>query len=355
MARDEPQTLATASAVLFGAGGYLAWRATGVAACDLTTASTTGLLDAGRRDWWPPVVDTLKVGELLPRLVTGDTVVGELHPGPATELGLTPGIPVLLAGGDAAATTSGIVGDEPGAAYAYLGSSGWLAAVTDAAGRSPAAHRLLLPTPAHALVIGAVLAAGTAADWARQALLPGMSWAQADRSALDGGPSGLLALPSLGGERYPLRDPHARGTFLGLTSASTAPQMYRAVLEGVSFGLASMLRTVPAATGPLPVCGGGTRSGLWLQLLADVTGRPVRPLPDEDADVAAGYGAAGTALRALTGHGPAPLAERPGGPTVEPGPEAPRYAALRPAYEALYRALPEVFDALRSATRPTPP
>ncbi|MET0423377.1 MAG: FGGY-family carbohydrate kinase [Actinoplanes sp.] len=247
------------------------------------------------------------------------------------------------------------MGDEPGAAYAYLGTSGWLAAVTGTAGRSPAAHRLLLPRPGHALVVGAVLAAGAAADWARRTLLPGASWAEADELAAAGGPSGLLALPSLGGERYPLRDPHARGTFIGLTSASTAPQMYRAVLEGVSFALASMLSTVPGRAGPLPVCGGGTRSALWLQLLADVTGRPVRPLPAEDADIAAGFGAARTALHTLTGHAPPPLADRPGGPAVEPGPAAAGYAALRPAYDSLCAVLPEVFGALHSATRLTPP
>ncbi|MEU4622093.1 FGGY family carbohydrate kinase [Actinoplanes sp. NPDC023801] len=355
LARTEPGSLTSADSLLLGAGGYLCWRATGVAACDVTTASTTGLLDAGRRDWWPAAVDAAGAGGLLPKLVTGDSVTGDLGASAAAVLGLPAGIPVLLASGDAASTTSGVVGDELGTAYAYLGTSGWLAAVVDTARRPPAAHRLLLPQPGQDLLIGAVLAAGGAADWARRTLLPGTTPAAADRMAAGSGPSGLLALPSLDGERYPLRNPDARGVFVGLTPSSTAPQMYRAVLEGVALALASLLDAVPDRTGPLPVCGGGARSQLWLQILADVTGRPVVPLAPEDAGAAAAFGAARTAWRAVTGRAPVPLAARGIGRTVQPGPDAARYAALRPAYAALYQALPDVFGALRSAARPTPP
>lgn len=343
--KHEPGMLEQTRLMLFGASGYIAWRLTGAGCCDVTTASTTGLLDAEARTWWPTAVDTLGLGEVLPSLVDGETVVGTATQAAAREAGLLPGLPVVVAPGDAVSTTIGIIGDDPHRGYVYLGTSGWLAVVVPEARVPTAAHRLLLPAPGRQLMIGAVLSAGAAADWARRTFLPGMSAAEADRLAAESGPSGLLALPSLRGERFPVRDPLARGAVVGMTDTTRPDQLYRAALEGVAFAFRPLLDTVPDNGVPIPITGGGARSPLWLRILADVLGRPV--LRTNTSEAVAALGAATTAIRAAGGRVPTPLAERGTASMLRPGPGSTQYAKLAPAHAALLGTLTPSFHALQ--------
>jgi xylulokinase len=343
--RHEPGVLERTELMLFGASGYIGWRLTGVGCCDLTTASTTGLLDAAARTWWPVAMDRLGLRDVVPLLVDGETVIGSAAPDAAKEAGLLPGIPVVVAPGDAVSTTIGIVGDDPHRGYTYLGTSGWLAVVVPEVQVPTAAHRLLLPAPGRQLMIGAVLSAGAAADWARRTFLPGMSADDADRLAAEAGPSGLLALPSLRGERFPVRDPLARGVVVGMTDTTRPDQLYRAVLEGVAFALRPLLDTVPDNGLPIPITGGGARSALWQRILADVLGRPM--LRTNTAEGVAALGAATTAIRATGGSIPPPLADRGASTMLRPGPASTQYAKLAPAHAALLSTLTPTFQALQ--------
>jgi xylulokinase len=106
------------------------------------------------------------------------------------------------------------------------------------------------------------------------------------------GAGGLLFLPYLTGERTPHADPFARGAFVGLTSEHGLPEMARAVMEGVAFGLRDSLQLV-RELGVVPnearAVGGGARSRLWRQILANVLGLPLFSLA---ADEGAAFGAA---------------------------------------------------------------
>lgn len=341
----EPEVLQRTELMLFGASGYIGWRLTGVGCCDVTTASTTGLFDADLRDWWPVAVDKLGLHDVLPRLVDGETAIGPATHSAAEEAGLPPGIPVVVAPGDAVSTTIGIVGDEPHRGYTYLGTSGWLAVVAPDAAPPTAAHRLMLPAADRQLMIGAVLSAGAAADWARRTFLPGMSADDADQLAAEAGPSGLLALPSLRGERFPVRDPLARGVVVGMTDTTRPDQLYRVVLEGVAFTFRTLLDTVPDNGEPIPITGGGARSVLWQRILADVLGRPV--LRTNTCEGVAAFGAAMTAIRATGGTPPRPLADLEASTVLHPGPASTRYAKLAPAHAALISTLTSTFQALQ--------
>lgn len=360
--RRDPELVGRVRAVVFGPAGHLVHRLGLGAWCDPTTAAATGLLDARTRTWSVPVAEAAGIGiGLLPRLTTeAGQIVGRTDARAATLLGLPAGIPVVLAPGDAGATTLGLVGLEPGDDYVSLGTSGWHAAVLPA-GATPAtapgiSHHLALgarphpvgdmgATPGLTLRISALLAAGAAAAWAREALLGGVDAAEADelldhRERENGrGPTGLLALPSLLGERYPVRDATLRGAVIGMTPQTRAIDMYSAVLEGVAHALAPAGEG--AGTSPLAVTGGGAASAPWLRILADVTGREVRAVEAADAAlVGCGIAAAdalGTPLR------PVPLAQRGEECSVMPDPSAAAaHRALRPAHRALYSAVGEV-------------
>lgn len=350
--RLHPELLARTRRLVLGPAGFIA-RALGAdARCDTTTASTTGLLDLGTGTWSPDVLRTLGLPErILPRLTTGGEPVARTTATAKHLLGLPAGIPVVLAPGDAAATTLGTAGLELGADHAYLGTSGWIARVVPAASAdgATASHRLALSDPAAHLHISAVLAAGAAAAWAREAFLGGASPAQADRrleerSRTRGrGPSGLLALPSIHGERFPVRDADLRAAVIGMDAGTRGIDVYAAVLEGVAHALGHALGDTPDTGRPLPVAGGGAASAPWLRILADVTGRPILPLgagPDaEDAALA------GAAIAAADGaglaHGIRPLVARGGRsrPILPDTDAAAAHRRERARHRALYDAL----------------
>lgn len=408
--RTDPARLADLDGLVFGPVGHLVASMGLGLWCDPTTASATGLLDARTRDWSPAVARAAGIDPvLLPTLTrTAGQVVGRTGERAAAVLGLPEGIPVVLAPGDAGATTCGIVGLAPGNSYAYLGTSGWLATVLTSAPAGPvtgSTHHLALGGPTATarprgegartsaerwtrtavagtstrardgeepvLRISALLAAGAAADWARTAFLGGADPEQADAQLTARGhehgraPTGLLALPSILGERFPVRDAELRGAVLGMGPQTRGIDLYAAVLEGVAHGLAHGLeepgaeqaaagdRARAAASGqetvPLPVTGGGATSAPWRRILADVTGRPVRTVDGADAAL---LGCALVAADALgLEHSLRPLVARTSSGTTAPDPSAAAaHAALRPAHRALYDAAAQVQAAARGAS-----
>ncbi len=344
LARLESETIARTRGITFGPAGHLAHVLGAGLHCDLTTAAATGLLDASTRDWSPAVARAAGIDEaLLPHLTAGaGEIIGRTGESAQDLIGLPAGVPIVLAPGDAGAATLGITGLQPGRDHASLGTSGWIASVLPTqptAAPDGASHRLALPGGAE-LHISAILAAGAAAAWARDAYLGGAGAGSADgvleaREREHGrGPTGLLVLPSLGGERFPVRDDALRGAVVGIDASTSPADLYAATLEGVALALSHALD--PADTGRvLPVVGGGAISAPWRRILADVTGRPVLLAEGTDATLL-GAALAGAEALALE-HRIVPLAEQ-GGEVTEPDVSAAAaYAALRPMHRRLYK------------------
>src|SRR5699024_2753004 len=344
LVRTEPAVTAAACGITFGPAGHLAHALGAGLHCDLTTAATTGLLDARTRDWSPAVAHAAGIDPaLLPHLTSQlGEIVGRTEDSARDLLGLPAGIPIVLAPGDAAAAAVGITGPDQGRDHASLGTSGWLASIRPAAqsiSLDGASHRLALAGDGE-LHISALLAAGAAAAWARSAYLAGADVGSADRlleqRERGRGPTGLLVLPSLGGARFPVRDENLRGVVPGLDAANTSADLYAGTLEGVALALSHALD--PADTGRvLPVVGGGAASAPRRRILADVTGRPVLHTDATDATLL------GAALAAVDGlgleHHLSPLAAQ-GGELVAPDPSAASaYATLRATHRRLYDAV----------------
>ncbi len=348
----DPARADAAATVLVGAHSWLVHELTGVAACDPTTAATTGLFDLAAGGWWAPVLDAAGLPPgLLPAVVDPTAVTGPLQGAPAAALGLPGGLPVVHAAGDALATTLGVLGAERDRAYAYLGTSGWVARTGTARPRS--AGTIALPSLAGDwLAIGPLLACGAAVDWARASLLGGASPAEADALAAGvcAAADGVLFLPHLDGSRVPRPDPLARGVLAGLRRSTTPAVVAAAVYEGVAQALRAIADEVALGVAELTACGGGTRSPVLSQVLADVTGATVHVVSDEYAPA---RGAAGCALAALGR--PAPAAPAP---AVSYRPDPLRHAHHRrvaPAFDELAAALATTFDRLHPAPDLTAP
>ncbi|CAA9522924.1 MAG: Xylulose kinase [uncultured Thermomicrobiales bacterium] len=288
-------------------------RLTGVLATEPSDACGTALLDISHRDWSDPILAEMDWDRtLFPPVVASTAITGHLGPDAADALGLAPGIPVVGGDGDApaAALAAGI--RDPRTLFLTLstGAQVLLPATTvetDPLGRSHTFCAALDPGPDRPgwYRMGATLTAGMALRWLRdrvfaldkaEAYPRLMGWAD----EAPPGANGLLFVPYLTGERTPHMDPNARGAFVGLTAAHGRSELVRAVLEGVVFACADAF-AVLAETGSAPsrivLAGGGARSPLWRQIVADVFGLPVLPLATADGS------ALGAALLAAIGSG----------------------------------------------------
>jgi xylulokinase len=192
--------------------------------------------------------------------------------------------------------------------------------------------------------MAAIQNAGLVLEWARRVL--GVSWEEVyeEAFAVPPGAGGVVFLPYLSGERTPRFDPGARGAWTGLGLDHDRGHLLRAALEGVAFALREGLEALEEAGTPVPelrLAGGGASSEPWRGMLADVLGRPLRPLPDAVASVVSARGAAllaglasGFYLRAE--EVPAPDPER----VIPPGDGA--YDAAYARYRELYPRLHEL-------------
>jgi xylulokinase len=294
LAHHRPDVMQLARHLLIGAADFIAYQMTGEPIADTTTASVTGLMHLENRAFHDRVlfseVDLADYMHLLPELVAGGSLIGTLADGAARTLGLTTGLPVHLGPGDAGATTIGAGSGETGRAYAYVGTSGWIAfTARERASSNYGAFTIAHPIPGYYIQVAPLLTAGGNLDWIAE-LFGWMAYNALINEALASPPSGLLYLPYLAGERSPIRDLMARGAFVGLTKHMGQADLCRAVLEGVVYAYRHALEVLRVPTGDsITLTGGGTRSETWCQLFADVLRLPV--VVAEDAEFVAARGA----------------------------------------------------------------
>lgn len=275
---------------------------TGEIAVDHSSAGNIGgIYDLQARRWSDEMLAALGIPRrMMPdRLVGSSEIVGRLKPDMATRLGLPAGTPVVAGGVDAAVATFAAGATRKGQHVAMIGTSMcWGFITRDVDTRSGLISMPHVFGGEHDVyVFGGAATAGASAAWFVEQFGPAEAGADAyaalEAAARDlpPGSDGLVFLPYLMGERSPVWDGQASGAFVGLTLTHSRAHAYRAVLEGVAFALRHNMESVPGATldGNLIVVGGATKSDLWLQIIADVTGRPVLTIAEE---VEAAMGAA---------------------------------------------------------------
>ena len=196
--------------------------------------------------------------------------------------------------GDQAAAALGVGIVSPGAVSVVLGTSGVVFAALP--GYAPDAqarvHVFCHAAPGTWHAMGVMLSAAGSASWLRHTLDTPLAALEEEAARWEPGCEGLLFAPYLAGERTPHPDPDARGAFTGLSLRHDRGAMWRAMLEGVAFGLRDsleLLRELGATPDVGRVSGGGARSQLWLQIVASVLGLPLERM---ESDEGSAYGAA---------------------------------------------------------------
>jgi xylulokinase len=253
---------------------------------DLADASGTLLLNVAERRWSTELLEDLEIPSAwLPELAESPDTVGTLD-----------GVAVAAGAGDqaAAAVGAGITG--PGPLSVVLGTSGVVLAATNEylADREGRVHAFCHAAPERWMVMGVMLSAAGSLAWYHDTLNPGMDFDAllGEAESVAPGCEGLTFLPYLSGERTPHADPDARAAFCGLSVTHGRGAITRSVLEGVAFALRDCLDTVTGA-GAMPtrgrVSGGGSRSRLWLQIVASALELPLEVMA---TDQGSAFGAA---------------------------------------------------------------
>lgn len=273
-----------------------AWEAV---ACRMTgVAAETRLAGQLRADPDDIAGSGIRV-ERLPPVIEAGRRLGPLLAGPAGELGLRPGTPVVAGMVDAYASFFGAGLLEAGDAVDTGGTSGGFAVYADRPLPIPGSFCAPAPIPGLWVLGGAMNATGKALDWFGGLLGDGISSESllAEAARIPAGSAGLVFLPYLAGERSPIWDPEARGAFVGLTLGHTRGHLARAVVEAAALALRHVIEPIVAAgasVGELRVSGGPAQSTAWNQLKADVTGLVVAvPRVPETAVLGAAIAAAG--------------------------------------------------------------
>ena len=267
---------------------YIRFKLTGEFATEVSDASGMQLMDVAKRCWSAEILDKLGISqEQLGVLRESQEVTGKVHATAALETGLAEGTIVVGGAADNAAAAIGMGVIQPDSALATLGSSGVILALSDELvidyqGRI---HSLCAAVPGKWTVMSCTQAAGLSLKWFRDQFCQDLITTGLQENTdpyrlmdclaaeVEPGALGLIFLPYLMGERSPHPDPDCRGVFFGLSAMHTRGHLIRAVMEGVAFSqkeCVDVFAQLGIALQELRVCGGGYRSLLWRQMLADL-------------------------------------------------------------------------------------
>ncbi len=344
--KHEPEVFAAIETVLLPKD-YVRLKATGQKGTDASDASGTLWLDVGNRRWSDAMLAACGLTERhMPRLFEGVEVTGVLRADVARNWGMGE-VPVAAGAGDNAAAAVGAGVTADGEAFISLGTSGVSFVATDTLRADPdtGLHAFCHALPGRWHQMSVMLSAASSLDWTANLLCMDVPElidcaSRADESATP------IFLPYLTGERTPHADSHAQAVFFGMTADTDAPEIARAVLDGVAMGLRDgldVILTAGSRVESFTVVGGGSRSGYWGKLIAGALERPL--VYREGGAVGPALGAARLA-QVASGEGtvqgscaPPPIID-----TVEPDSDIAQYFADRlPRFRALYAALKSSF------------
>ena len=272
----EPENFAKIAKIMLPKD-YVNYILTGVHACDYSDASGMLLLDVEHKCWSQEMLEICGVSESqMPRLFESYECIGTVKPEIAKILGLREGVKVAAGAGDnaAAAVGTGVVGE--GGCNISLGTSGtvFISSQTFGVDKHNALHAFAHADGGYHLM-GCMLSAASCNKWLLEDIL-GTSDHAAEQAAIKEenlGENHTYFLPYLMGERSPINDTNARGTFIGMTMDTTRGDLTQAVLEGVAFAIrdsVEVARSLGVVINSSKICGGGAKSSLWKRIMSNV-------------------------------------------------------------------------------------
>jgi xylulokinase len=304
------------TAFLLDCKEYILFKLTGRIAIDWVGASVYFLFNPYTKQWSQEVCNALGIPiEKLPQAYPCTEIIGEITGEAARQTGLVAGTPVVICAGDVAAAQCGAGANQEGKVHLCIGTATWIGVSTSTFRNNPEKPFWGLNhiDPDKYIIAGEMETGGGALMWFRDALCgaeklqastQGKSSYEVLGALAEATPPGadkLIFLPWLSGERAPVLDHYARGAFIGMGLSHTKGHMIRAVMEGVAYHLrwiCEAMEKVGFHINGFNAIGGGCNSPLWLQIISNVTGRPLSVVKNHME-----AGAAGAALAVAVGMG----------------------------------------------------
>jgi len=350
----EPQVLEKAKH-LMGSYEFIAHRLSGAYYLERNWALESGYFDLYKEDWDDEILALSTIDRsLLSDVHWPSEIIGHVTPRAASLTGLKAGTPVVAGSADhiASSFSSGL--KNQGDLLVKLGGAGDIMISLD---DIIVDERLFLDyhdIPGKYIASGCMASSGSLIKWFRNQFAPNADYPELDKAAevLPAGSDGLILLPYFLGEKTPVQDPQARGTLVGLTLTHTSAHMYRAVLEGISYGFYHHL-VVLAEHGMTPTkarcANGGARSALWKQITADVLGIRLEQVADHPGSSLGAAFCAGMGVGAFKQWDEIERFIKVSTIT-QPNPENHvRYQKLFVLYREIYESLKDIFPRLAEA------
>lgn len=279
----EPERFRKTKKVLISAKDYIIYRLSGKAVGDVTACSTAGAMNLRDTRWDEAILNAAGISaELFPPLYYPEQVAGTVTAEASACTGLPAGTKVYVGIGDAGATTlaSGI--SDAGEYNINLGTSGWVAAISQQVGETSEGMFNLAAFQKNCYInVVPFLNGANIHRWVSGIFSEDsngkIDYVKAEMLASHSAPgsNGVVCLPYLNGERFPVMDAQIKGSFLGITPKTMKGDMIRSCLEGVAFSIRQGMARIGYAPRKISVIGGGGRVNLWNQILADVLGQRV--------------------------------------------------------------------------------
>jgi ribulokinase len=354
IARNEPEIFERATTIC-EYQDYINYHLTGRMVASINNAAARWHYRVSEGGYAHSMVEKLGIPTLAdkwPREVVrlGETI-GGLTAKAAAHLGLNPGLPVAQGGADAFIAMVGLGVVKPGALAFITGSShlhlGLSAKPFHGKGIWGTYEDALLP--GLYAVEGGQTSTGSIINWYKNLLGEGVSYEtlNAEAAALPPGADGLIVQEHFQGNRTPHTDPLSRGAITGLSLKHGRAHIFRAIIEGVAFGTEAIFKAM-RANGYVPeefrICGGATRSELWMQIHADVSGIPLTLTEVADAP------ALGSAILAAVAAGQYASIEEATGAMVKVTRRIEPNRAVHEQYRPLFAAYERAYPALRNVS-----
>lgn len=272
---------------------YLVYMLTGAFTTDVSDASGMLLLDVKNRMWSEEMLNICGIDEeMLPEVRESCEISGYLKKEILESLGMSGDIVVVAGAGDNAAAAVGTGTVENGSCNISIGTSGTVFIACDdfTIGENNAIHAFAHANGRYHLM-GCMLSAASCLKWWLEDILKTNDYRGEQQEIKGTGDNPVYFLPYLMGERSPHNDPNVRGAFLGLGMDTTRAQMAEAVLEGVSFALKDSMEIAKSLGIDIKratLCGGGAKSPVWREILADILDVEIEILETEEGPALGG-------------------------------------------------------------------
>jgi len=269
---------------------YLVYKLTGNVVIDYYTAATfTPLLDMEELKWIDTLEEIISV-EKLPDLLWTCEIAGKVTKEASQETGIPSGTPVIVGTADAAAEFISAGGSQIGDLMIMMGTTIFFIELLSSRPYLDQMWNSIFLEPNTYCIAGGMATGGALTRWFRdnfgkeeleiekQKGINAYEQLYKEAEKISPGSEGLIILPYFSGERTPINDPHARGVIAGLTLSHSKYHIYRAILEGISYGIKHNIDTISQANieiSRILTVGGGTKNSLWLKILSSIIRRKI--------------------------------------------------------------------------------